>query len=648
MRLYESGDWGFGIMYGWVGSVFPRSFCIALPNAIFCFCLGTYFADPDESVFPYPWDSMDPSVVDRAENAMKMLALFSTVQFFILAFRSNVAYSRWWEGGTLLQKTRGEWFNSYSSLIAFSAVDPAKAEQVEEFQHLLARLMSLLFCAALQQVSPDHHRAFEVFNTAGIEEEHIEFLQNTPDKVELILQWIQRSTVLNMANGVIPIAPPILSRAFQEISRGIVNLQNARKIADFPFPFPYAQMSITMLVVHWVACPILSSMMLPRMEAALVSFVLVFFLWCINFIALQLEFPFGERDNDLPMLQFQRDWNKSLGTLLHEKAQRPPTFEFKGPFHRRLDLLMSDGSESKRKLNLRECSPGEEEFGDAPRESEIDVSRPVGMAFGLTAPKKGAPRPERKPKVEEQTRETSGNSPASTDAPNSPTTKTGKHAELKPRGAQSEFSGTSTQSTDGPKSNRTTGSTGKPSVTSSRATCSSEGTGSGNLAAQEALLANILAQSTGKPAARHISILAPGEELSPRARAQQSEVMRSSAVTFCPYIEEDDEEGETGEHRPGEATVGSTMSSSASDRILWQRQAVDRARNLKNSPDGNEQAGGATSSGDPARTSASNVGRAARGKDSHVIFDVEVDDSQRAIGRAGVGDSHEPGHDTSI
>lgn len=27
----------------------------------------------------------------------------------------------------------------------------------------------------------------------------------------------------------------------QELSRGIVNLQNARKIADFPFPYPYAQ-----------------------------------------------------------------------------------------------------------------------------------------------------------------------------------------------------------------------------------------------------------------------------------------------------------------------------------------------------------------------------------------------------------------------
>merc|ERR1719238_2612861 len=99
-----------------------------------------------------PGTDMDGEVIDRAKNAMQMLTVFTSIQFFVLFFRSNVAYDRWWEGGTLLQKTRGEWFNSYSSLVAFSAVDPKMAPKVEEFHHLLARLMSLLFCAALQQV----------------------------------------------------------------------------------------------------------------------------------------------------------------------------------------------------------------------------------------------------------------------------------------------------------------------------------------------------------------------------------------------------------------------------------------------------------------------------------------------------------------
>merc|ERR1712113_959369 len=87
-----------------------------------------------------------------------------------------------------------------------------------------------------------------------------EFLNAAPDKVEVILQWIQRSMVLHAQSGVLPVAPPILSRAFQEVSRGIVNLQNARKIADFPYPYPLAQISMILQLLHWVLTPVVSAM----------------------------------------------------------------------------------------------------------------------------------------------------------------------------------------------------------------------------------------------------------------------------------------------------------------------------------------------------------------------------------------------------
>merc|ERR1719174_2582758 len=121
---------------------------------------------------------------------------------------------------------------------------------------MLARFMSLLFCCALQQVSPRNDKAFEILDVEGIDPQSIQFLHESSDKVEVILQWIQRSTIINIATGVLPTAPPILSRAFQEISRGIVNLQNARKIADFPYPFPLAQMSMILQLFHWVMTPI--------------------------------------------------------------------------------------------------------------------------------------------------------------------------------------------------------------------------------------------------------------------------------------------------------------------------------------------------------------------------------------------------------
>lgn len=338
MRDYKSGKWGFSLVWGIQASVFPRAFVTAVPNAILAFLVSWYRHGEINSSF------RDDDKVEAASSALTLLATFTTVLFFILKFRSNIAYDRWWEGGTLLQKTRGEWFNSYSSIIAFSSPDPTRAAEVESFHHMLARLMSMLFCAALQQVSPDKDRSFEIIHSEGLSPESMEWLNHASDKVEVILQWIQRSVILGMQSGVLPIPPPVMSRAFQEVSRGIVNLQNARKIADFPFPFPYAQTSMVMLLIHWATCPILTSYMLPNaFMAAVLTFLVSFFLWCINFIALQLEQPFGCDDNDLPMDQMQRDWNKSLGTLLTKRGQTPPNFTFDGPFHRKLEIILSNG-----------------------------------------------------------------------------------------------------------------------------------------------------------------------------------------------------------------------------------------------------------------------------------------------------------------
>merc|ERR1719473_386099 len=301
---------------------------MALPNAILTFIVATYIQQPDPDNFNEHGASNASNNDGTPDAARLVIATFTAIMIFILYNRSRTSYNRWWEGGTLLQKTRGEWFNAYSSIISFTSTKPELQDEVESYCHLLARLFSLLMCCGLQQVSPHWDRPFEIIDLAGIEPESMKFLNTAPDKVEVILQWIQRSMVLHMHTGVLPIAPPILSRAFQEVSRGIVNLQNARKIADFPYPFPLAQMSMILQLLHWAMTPIASALALPRGWAVLLAFFSIFVLWCIHFNALDLEFPFGARVNDLPMNEMQQDWNKSVITLLDKRATRPPMFKY--------------------------------------------------------------------------------------------------------------------------------------------------------------------------------------------------------------------------------------------------------------------------------------------------------------------------------
>lgn len=374
MRHYVGGKWGFSLIFGIYGSVFPYAFIMAVVNAALTFGVSVSMELSDGF-------NADPQTT---ETVATLMAIFSAVMMFILTFRGDIAYERWWEGGTLLQKTRGEWFNAYSSLVAFSSARPELQRQVMEFHHLLARLMSLLFCCALQQVSPSKERPFEILDTQGIELESLLYLESTRDKVEIILQWIQRSIVLRMNDGVLPVAPPVLSRAFQELSRGIVNLQNARKIADFPFPYPYAQVSILMLLLHWGLMPFWCSMLLSKTMAAATSFVVIFFLWCLNFIALQLEAPFGDEPNDLPMDQMILDWNNSLCTLLSPRSQRPPAFEFDPAVHGR--WITSLSSDIPTLLGLEE---EEEELEEEDCEEELANAKVKAVASDhCAAPRK--------------------------------------------------------------------------------------------------------------------------------------------------------------------------------------------------------------------------------------------------------------------
>lgn len=335
---YRAGDWGLHVALGCHGSLAPRAITMAFPNAIITFAL-CYLLKNDSEDFDVKTHE------DTTKAAMMLMSSFTVVMVFILYNRSRTCYSRWWEGGTLLQKARGEWFNAYSSIIAFTSTKPEMQEQVCSYTHLLARLMSLLMCCGLQQVSPYRDRPFEIIDLEGIEPESMDFLNAAPDKVEIILQWIQRSVVLNMQTGVLPVAPPILSRAFQEVSRGIVNLQNARKIADFPYPYPLAQVSMVLQLLHWAMTPVSAALALPRAYAVAYSFASIFVLWCIHFNALDLEFPFGTRVNDLPMDEMQQDWNKSIITLLAVRATRPPGFKYEANLHNDLDIVMSDASE---------------------------------------------------------------------------------------------------------------------------------------------------------------------------------------------------------------------------------------------------------------------------------------------------------------
>jgi len=151
-------------------------------------------------------------------------------------------------------------------------------------------------------------------------------LRDTNKKVELVFQWIQKLMVHHTKTGVLCIAPPILSRSFQQMARCMVNFEDALKIALTPFPFPYAQTTTTLLLVHWFMTPIvITAWVDSATSAGCFCFVQVFILWALNTIAEEIEQPFGVDTNDLDAEFMQEEMNRHLSILVTQEAFRTPT-----------------------------------------------------------------------------------------------------------------------------------------------------------------------------------------------------------------------------------------------------------------------------------------------------------------------------------
>lgn len=241
----------------------------------------------------------------------------------MVAYRTSRAFSRFWEGTGLLHQMRGEWFDTVSNCVTFSiSAKTSKPEEVTAFRHTLIRLMSLCHGNALEEIS-DYGMRLETIDTFGLDTATLQHLQDCYqkygfNKVEVMLHLVQSLITDALRRGVLDIPAPILSRVYQTISRGFVNLLNAKKIQDTRFPFPYSQLIYILLALNYFLTPsVITANVNSKILACVFTFVPMFGLWNLNFISIELENPFGTDDNDLPMEHFQQEMNNCLMMLLH-------------------------------------------------------------------------------------------------------------------------------------------------------------------------------------------------------------------------------------------------------------------------------------------------------------------------------------------
>jgi len=157
---------------------------------------------------------------------------------------------------------------------------------------------------------------FRVLRSLSAEEWSL--LAKTKDRVSAVMYWIIHDLAEISSDMVI--APPIQSRMYQELSNGMLGFNNSLKIADVPFPFPYAQLLTWILVAFSCLIPFYVAVFTTSPAASTFSFVMaptasfVAFvgMWSINEVAIELENPFGSDDNDISCWDFHERFIEGL------------------------------------------------------------------------------------------------------------------------------------------------------------------------------------------------------------------------------------------------------------------------------------------------------------------------------------------------
>lgn len=165
-----------------------------------------------------------------------------------------------------------------------------------------------------------HNASRPLLVLGGVSDNEIAFLQKARGpsaKVTLAWHWLSEFIIReHLAGSLGKVGPPIISRIFQFLSDGMIFYNHARKTMFIPFPFPHAQISAFFVFTIMFAVPLLMDEYSNNIFlGALLTFLTVTCLAGLHEVARELENPFRNVPNEIPLCTLQAMFNESLITL---------------------------------------------------------------------------------------------------------------------------------------------------------------------------------------------------------------------------------------------------------------------------------------------------------------------------------------------
>jgi len=154
----------------------------------------------------------------------------------------------------------------------------------------------------------------------GVSDGEIRMLQRARGpsaKTTLAWMWLNEFIAReHLAGSTGRVGPPIISRLFQFLSDGMTFYNHARKIMYTPFPFPHAQISAVFVLIVIVAVPFMMEQYSDgAVIGSLLTFATVVCLAGLHEVSRELENPFRNVPNDIPLCTLLAMFNESLITM---------------------------------------------------------------------------------------------------------------------------------------------------------------------------------------------------------------------------------------------------------------------------------------------------------------------------------------------
>lgn len=248
---------------------------------------------------------------------------YSSCLGFLLVYRANLAYQRYWEARTRITQMTSKLRDVAIQVATFVQKNYDDAASWKSTQlRRLALYNSLALMELRENGNGNDH--LEILRSEGIiVDDEMGVLQATGNKPALVMVWLVDAWVVRQMADEIDVPPPVLSRTFQLLSEASLERDHIHKIRDTPFPFPFAQVCSLLLLFWCLTLPVIVAVYVDFVWlGAAISFLGVLSLFSINGVSSELECPFDDTANDLSLEYFKDEFTDSMAEMMAWLAEK--------------------------------------------------------------------------------------------------------------------------------------------------------------------------------------------------------------------------------------------------------------------------------------------------------------------------------------